>query len=391
MAPSRLPDLSPSSPSRLIFASALGACLGFIGCQATAPAGQTGGVGGGSAQASGGGKTGTGGAAAGSGGSASGGAPGSGGGSGGAVGGGASGGANGTADGGGSENTGGNASGGAAGDAGPAGSGGAGAGGQAGSPDTGPSDPGGPPVTSSQACGQMMEAPKEGLHEITVGGAVRKFFLRIPTAYDGKKPWPVIFAFHGAGNKSAAWFDTNTDLRAVTEEKAVLVFGEGATRPDGTLSWVHLSPQNVLFVDAMIDWLKKTLCIDPSHLFAVGQSSGGYMSMTLGCQRGNVFRAVATSSGGILEPGTCTGRPGAVWIRTGRGDTASTRQSVQETRDFWVRHKTCSAEAPKPTAPAPCVKWSGCQEGAAVVYCEDGGGHEWPAYYSRALLAQFGL
>jgi poly(3-hydroxybutyrate) depolymerase len=247
----------------------------------------------------------------------------------------------------------------------------------------------GPQATISAGCGKP--APSEGLHEITVGAAQRKFFLRIPGGYDGQKAWPVIFAFHGAGNKSAAWFDTNTDLRSVSEEKAVLVFGEGARRPDGTLSWVHLSPDNVLFVDAMIDWLKQSACIDPSRLFAVGQSSGGYMAMTLGCQRGDVFRGVATSSGGILEPGTCTGRPAAVWMRTGRADTASTRQSVEVTRDFWVKHKTCAADAPKPTAPEPCVKWSGCQDAAAVVYCEDGGGHDWPGYYSRGLLAQFGL
>jgi polyhydroxybutyrate depolymerase len=258
--------------------------------------------------------------------------------------------------------------------------------------DAGPTEDAGPatdaPATTiSQGCGKP--APAEGLHEITVGAAQRKFFLRVPGSYDGKKAWPVIFAFHGAGNKSAAWFDTNTDLRAVTEDKAVLVFGEGARRPDGTLSWVHLSPDNVLFVDAMIDWLKQNACIDPSHLFAVGQSSGGYMAMTLGCQRGNVFRGVATSSGGILEPGTCTGRPAAVWMRTGRGDTVETRQSVEVTRDFWVKHKTCAADAPKPTTPAPCVKWSGCQDDAAVIYCEDGGGHDWPSYYSRGLLEQF--
>jgi polyhydroxybutyrate depolymerase len=263
-------------------------------------------------------------------------------------------------------------------------------------PDAAPSGPAPAPdaavtgaATASEACGKGLPVPMEGVQQLMVGAMNRKFFLRLPSTYDGKKPWPVVFAFHGAGNKSAAWFDTNTDLKAQLEEKAVLLFPEGPAKPDGSLSWVYLSPENVLFADAMVDWLKKTLCIDPSRLFATGQSSGGYMAMTLGCQRGTVFRAVATSSGGILEPGTCTGNP-HVLMRTGKADTASTRDSVVKTRDFWIMHKGCSAEPPRAIDPAPCVSYAGCG-GATVVWCEDGGGHGWPSFATRAMWNLFSL
>jgi len=255
--------------------------------------------------------------------------------------------------------------------------------------DTAAADTTAPPSTASEACGHDTAVPPmEGVHELMVGAMKRRFFLRVPSSYDGKKPWPVVFAFHGAGNKSASWFDTNTDLRPQLEEKAVLLFPEGPAKPDGSLSWVYLSPENVLFADAMIDWLKKNVCIDPSRLFATGQSSGGYMAMTLGCQRGNVFRAVATSSGGILEPGVCTGNP-HVLMRTGKADTASTRESVVKTRDFWTMHKGCSAEPPMSIAPAPCVSYPGC--GASVIWCEDGGSHGWPSYATRAMWDLFSL
>jgi poly(3-hydroxybutyrate) depolymerase len=250
-------------------------------------------------------------------------------------------------------------------------------------PDSAPPEPG-----ASEACGKGLPAPMEGIHELMVGAMKRRFFLRVPSSYDGKKPWPVVFAFHGAGDKSASWFDTNTDLRPQLEEKAVLLFPEGPRKPDGDLSWVYLSPDNVLFVDAMVDWLRKNLCIDPSRLFATGQSSGGYMAMTLGCQRGNVFRAVATSSGGILDPGACTGNP-HVLMRTGKADTASTRDSVVKTRDFWTMHKGCDADVPRPVEPAPCVSYTGC--GASVIWCEDGGSHGWPGYATRAMWDLFSL
>ncbi|HXU81385.1 MAG TPA: alpha/beta hydrolase-fold protein, partial [Polyangia bacterium] len=244
------------------------------------------------------------------------------------------------------------------------------------------------PPTSSEACGKGLPVPAEGVHQLMVGAMNRKFFLRLPSSYDGNKPWPVVFAFHGAGNKSASWFDTNTDLRPQLEEKAVLLFPEGPAKPDGSLSWVYLSPENVLFVDAMIDWLKKAVCIDPARLFATGQSSGGYMAMTLGCQRGTVFRAVATSSGGILEPGPCTGNP-HVLMRTGKADTASTHDSVVKTRDFWLMHKGCSADPPRPIDPAPCVSYGGC--GSSLIWCEDGGSHGWPGYATKAIWNLFSL
>jgi poly(3-hydroxybutyrate) depolymerase len=248
-----------------------------------------------------------------------------------------------------------------------------------------------PSSTHSQGCGQV-PTPQEGVHTMTVGALERRFFLRVPTAYDGKQPWPVVFAFHGAGNKSASWFDTNTDLRPQLEQKAVLVFPEGPAKPDGSLSWVYLSPQNVLFVDAMIDWLKKNACIDPTRLFATGQSSGGYMAMTLGCQRGDVFRSVATSSGGIFDPttmaapGPCLGNP-SVFLRTGKADTASTHDSVVKTRDFWFAQKGCAADPPQATEPAPCVRLAGCR--APVFWCEDGGSHGWPSYATQGMWDLF--
>jgi poly(3-hydroxybutyrate) depolymerase len=242
-------------------------------------------------------------------------------------------------------------------------------------------------ASTSAACGGSLAVPAEGAHEIPVNGEARKFLLRLPGAYDGKKPWPVIFVFHGAG-QSASYFDGNTDLRAQTEEKAVLVFPDGPIKPDGRRSWVFRSPDNVLFVDALIDWLKTNLCIDPSRLFATGLSSGGYMSVTLACQRGDVFRAVATCSGGMVEHENCRGNP-TVWLRTGQADTQGTQDSVKMARDFWLMNKGCRPGDPQPIAGLPCVRYGGCAAGASVVFCTDPGGHGWPGYFSKAIWAEF--
>ncbi|HXU83828.1 MAG TPA: prolyl oligopeptidase family serine peptidase, partial [Polyangia bacterium] len=147
-------------------------------------------------------------------------------------------------------------------------------------------------------------------------------------------------------------------------------------------------PDNVLFVDALIAWLKANLCIDPAHLFATGLSSGGYMSVTLACQRGDVFRAVATCSGGMVEHENCRGNP-TVWLRTGQGDQKGTIDSVIMARDFWLERQGCRRDNPQSLAGIPCVRYGGCAAGGSVVFCTDPGGHGWPGYFSKAIWSEF--
>jgi polyhydroxybutyrate depolymerase len=47
----------------------------------------------------------------------------------------------------------------------------------------------------------------------------------------------------------------------------------------------------------MVTWATTNYCIDRSRIFSVGMSYGGIMSNTLGCEMGDVFRALAPMSG----------------------------------------------------------------------------------------------
>lgn len=225
----------------------------------------------------------------------------------------------------------------------------------------------------------------EGLHDIDAASLKRKFFLRIPDGYDGKKAWPVVFAFHGAGNKTASWFDTNTGWRAANEAKAVMLFPESLTA-GGNHTWMTASqhPSNLAFVEAMIDWAKKNICIDPSRIFSTGQSSGAYFSQTLACQRGDLFRAVASNSGGERYFENCRGNPG-VMISYGKGDESVHVNAANAALKFWIARNGCKAEAPMPVDPSPCVQYSGCKEGAPLILCAHGGGHDWPGYANKGF------
>jgi poly(3-hydroxybutyrate) depolymerase len=214
----------------------------------------------------------------------------------------------------------------------------------------------------------------------------RKYILRLPATYDGKKPWPVIFAFHGAGGQDATTFDTKFGFRAANGDKAVLVFGEALPRPQGGRSWMIDTAANMAYMDAVIDWLKENVCIDVSRLFATGQSSGGYFSQTLGCQRGHVMRAVAPSSGGIRDFVNCMGNPG-VWMSHGKTDTG-TAKDVADAKAYWLEHKKCTTMT-KPVDPSPCVEYQGCVDDVPFVFCEHPGGHPWPDYATKGVWTFF--
>jgi polyhydroxybutyrate depolymerase len=253
------------------------------------------------------------------------------------------------------------------------------------------SDAGAPPpspttTTPSAACGAGKAAPAQGYHTIMVGAMARKYILRLPTSYDGKKPWPVIFAFHGAGGQDATVFDTKFGFRAANGEKAVLVFGEALPRPQGGRSWMVDTAANMAYMDALIAWLKDNVCIDSSRLFATGQSSGGYFSQTLGCQRGHVMRAVAPSSGGIRDFVNCMGNPG-VWMSHGKTDSG-TAKDVADAKAYWLEHKKCTTMT-KPVDPSPCVEYQGCADGVPFVFCEHPGGHPWPDYATKGVWTFF--
>jgi polyhydroxybutyrate depolymerase len=254
-------------------------------------------------------------------------------------------------------------------------------------PDTSP-----PPAgeRASVACGKGGPVPAEGLHTLKVGAMNRRFFLRLPASYDGKTPAPVIFGFHGAGNKDATWFDTHTGLRRENEDKAVLVFGESLFRPGSTSerSWQEEEqlPDNLAYIDATVVWLRDNVCVDNRRLFAAGQSSGAYFSQTLGCHRGDVFRAVASSDGGERLFSNCKGHPGA-FIRY-RPASANGGADSKRARDFWIKHNSCRPGT-MPTSTPNCVAYSGCAEDAHLWECIDGGAHDWPAYMDRGVWSFF--
>ena len=280
------------------------------------------------------------------------------------------------------------------------GSGGGGTGGSGGSagtiPDAGaPTDSGGGAADASvsSGCGAAMW-PASGNFMIDVAGTQRQYIVKVPAGYDTNRPYRLILTWHGLGGTAAQVaggrgpYGGYYGLDALAGGSAIFVSGQGLG-PDGGAGWPNTGGQDVAFVRALVDWLRKSYCVDNTRIFSVGMSYGGIMSNTLGCTMGDVFRAIAPQSGSGPR-GACVGQV-AAWISHGNTDTTVTLAQGQATRDFFTRANHCMA-ATTPADPSPCVTYQGCDQGKPVTWCEFDGGHIIPNWAPQGVwnfLSQF--
>jgi poly(3-hydroxybutyrate) depolymerase len=253
----------------------------------------------------------------------------------------------------------------------------------AGGSDAGASGEGGRPASGepvpSMACsgGAMVPGPS-GTQTIMSTGRSRQFIIRMPTGYDGKKPLPVMFAFHGAGG-GATSFEGGAfgRISQMAADKAVRIFPQALGN-----TWSRDEPDDVMFMDNLMAWLNMRVCYDTSRVYATGHSSGAYFSHRLACDRGNVIRAVATSSGGQRRERAldCKTPISGAWLSTGLGDNPGHVMGTRQARDVWLKLGGCQASGATPTTPSPCVSYPGCRPGFVVHYCEHSGGHALPGY-----------
>jgi poly(3-hydroxybutyrate) depolymerase len=241
----------------------------------------------------------------------------------------------------------------------------------------------------TSGCGKASAG--SGNFTIDVAGTPRTYIVKIPTTYDMNRPYRLIFAWHGKSG-SAAQTASGGYYRLETPSagSAIFVAGDGFTPDEG---WPNTNGRDVAFAKALVEWMRSNYCVDNNRIFSVGMSYGGIMSNTLGCQMGDVFRAITpmSGSGPRLNGGiVCVGRP-AAWLSHGTADDTVSFASGQASRDHWREVNHCTATA-DPVAPDPCVSYQGCDPGYPVHWCEFDGGHTVPSFAAAGIwpfLAQF--
>jgi len=270
--------------------------------------------------------------------------------------------------------------------AGMAGGGGAGAG-AGGSAGTAVAGSGGGLPTSG--CGATTWPKSDQSYTLDVAGVAREYIVSLPTNYASSTPYRLVFAWHGRTGTAAQIARNFYGLKMRGADSTIFVAGQGlGTDADAAdTGWPNTNGRDVAFVRALVDSLGQSLCIDRSRIFSVGMSYGGIMSHTLGCQMGDVFRAIAPIAGAFFGGGRgapeCTGAV-AAWMAHGSADEDVTPENGATARDLWLTQNGCG-EATAPAPPSPCVAYEGCSAGHPVHWCLHPGAHIVPSFAAEGV------
>jgi polyhydroxybutyrate depolymerase len=273
--------------------------------------------------------------------------------------------------------------------------------GSAGSPTFG--DAGAPP--GPFACAPAKGGAKgDRILALTSKGLPRTSLLHVPQGYAPSTGAMLVLSFHGFAMDAPTQQLISRMNKASDAKGFVVAYPQGVVRSwnagdcCGT-AWTD-SVDDVAFVDDLLAKIEAEYCIDPKRVYATGFSNGGFLSHRLGCERANVFAAIAPVAGVMgMDPKRCNpSRPMPVIDFHGSSDPVVPYnggmpflpvidlgvvdfRSVGDTLAAWKQKNAClgSPQTIYAKGDATCTRVDGCAQGADVVHCRiDGGGHTWP-------------
>ena len=258
--------------------------------------------------------------------------------------------------------------------------------------------------------------------------AGREYILTVPTGATASHRMPLVIAMHGYGSDAPALKDA-FGLDSLADDLGFfVVYPRGLVDPSGRrffnatdacCDFYHLDMDDVSFIDGLIDHLEAQYAIDPTRIYAVGYSNGGFMSFRLACDLAPRIAAIVSLEGAMWnDPSHCQpASPVAVLEVHGSADTTINPDggvgvdgypgyvypSVAQTMLDWQRFDSCTSSTTsgtipgaidaEATGPVEVERWEGCK--AAVEHWTiPGGTHAvaitsaWPGAIVGFLLAQ---
>ena len=223
---------------------------------------------------------------------------------------------------------------------------------------------------------------RPGDHNFTirVGEMERRYTVHVPPGYDGQQAVPVIIMLHGGGGTGRA-AATETGWGAKADQAGFLaVFPEALARDPAKPSSFAANPQlwndgsdrfysgqkapdDVAFLNAMLDDLFARFAVDRARIFVTGFSNGASMTFRIGAEASKRIAAIAPVAGACwIEPGKLE-RPVPMCYITGTADPLNLIDGGVPKLAFGGSDKVRSK--PKPPVRDSILKWAkavGCPE-----------------------------
>ncbi|MCC7209847.1 MAG: hypothetical protein IT323_21265 [Anaerolineae bacterium] len=250
-------------------------------------------------------------------------------------------------------------------------------------------------------CSPAREPVAPGVYEriITTGERERRYLVTIPAGYDPSTRAPVMMSLHGFTSSAQAQ-RAITGLDALADANSfIAVYPQGlATFPfparwnAGRNPFVPNDPvDDVAYIRDLLADLDSFACMDAARVHATGFSAGAGMVNRLACDLADQITAIGGVAGAYPEPpdGCEPARPVPVILFHGStdpiasidGDERMALTPPAEVAAAWAERNGCDV-TPEPLPDLGAVsgvRYTGCVEGADVVfYTVGGGGHTWP-------------
>lgn len=227
--------------------------------------------------------------------------------------------------------------------------------------------------------------------EIEVPGVgTRSFFVSVPSSYDADVPQSVYFAVHGTG-WTGAMIQPYYGIEGGTNE--IYIYPDRDPGHDNLQTTGDQAEADLLYFDALVDWVSNGYCVDENRLFALGHSGGGNWVTFLSCRRGDVLRAVVpTGTGGawwyVGGVADCEGPIDAMVVHGRQDQIIPYDPWGLETLDYFRSLNGCGANTADTYPGTSCVRMDGCDATYDCSHDEPtflGDGHQIPDWHLEAM------
>jgi polyhydroxybutyrate depolymerase len=239
----------------------------------------------------------------------------------------------------------------------------------------------------------------EQQRSLEVAGVRRSYLVYVPATYQAGQPIPLVLVFHPAGGSGEGMARHTRFTELAEREGFVVVYpdGIGGRWNDGRRP---SSRDDVGFVRALLDTLRRELAVDSSRVYATGISNGAMLSYRLACDLPGVFAAIAPVAGALpvtlaercvpampLSVAALQGTADPILPYAGGGSPPAAVLPAERSVAFWAEATGCAPATPDIEVSDSVtdgtrvrrISYPSCSGHRAVLlYAIEGGGHTWP-------------
>lgn len=220
-------------------------------------------------------------------------------------------------------------------------------------------------------------------------GAVRRYLLHVPSAYDRSRPAPLVISLHGANGWPAQQMGLSGWNRVADENGFLVLYPSARGFPR---VWRRA---DVRMIEQVIDTLAARYNIDVSRIYVDGFSQGASMAFVLSCALPSRFAAVGLVAAAHEWPASACDREHPIPMISFHGTAdpigayhggknpigPGTFPSIAAWTVDWARRNGC-AVTPSDSQVSAHVgrrEYASCAGRSSVIlYSVQGGGHQWP-------------